>query len=274
MENRELSLPNDKNLAGLPTPDALTVICAIGVNPTPATYDCPTNRLKAMPVGERPQQRLEKFGPAALSDTELLAILLRSGIRERDVVSLAGQLLAEAGSIARLASWNEADFRRIKGIGKVKAGQMVAIIETAKRMIAHHQLEEAPLLNRAELVARYLQPLTVGLEVEKFWVLCLNRKNRLLKRVEVTSGTATAALAHPREVFRAAIREAASALVCAHNHPSGDPSSSAADLQITHLLREAAKTVEITLIDHVIIGRVGADPLGRGYFSFRDAGLL
>jgi DNA repair protein RadC len=92
--------------------------------------------------------------------------------------------------------------------------------------------------------------------------------------VEVTSGTATSALAHPREVFRAAIRESASALVCAHNHPSGDPSPSGADIQITHLLREAAKTVEITLLDHVILGRIGADPLARGFYSFREAGLI
>jgi DNA repair protein RadC len=133
---------------------------------------------------------------------------------------------------------------------------------------------EAPLLTRADLVATYLQPYAAGLEVEKFWVLCLNRKNRLLKRVEVSSGTATAALAHPREVFRAAIREAAAAVVCAHNHPSGDPSPSAADIQLTRQLREAAAAVDIPLLDHVIIGRRGADPLGRGYYSFREAGLL
>ena len=92
--------------------------------------------------------------------------------------------------------------------------------------------------------------------------------------MEVTSGTATAALAHPREVFRAAIRESACALVCCHGHPSGDPAPSAADVQITHLLREAARTVEISLVDYVILGRLGADPLGVGYYSFRQAGLM
>ena len=105
-------------------------------------------------------------------------------------------------------------------------------------------------------------------------MLCLNRKNRLRKCVEVSSGTATAALAHPREVFRAAIREAASAVVCAHNHPSGDPAPSSADLQMTRLLRDAAKTVEITLLDHVIVGSASADPLGMGYYSFREAGMM
>jgi DNA repair protein RadC len=130
------------------------------------------------------------------------------------------------------------------------------------------------ILNRAELIANYLSPVAVGLEIEKFWVLCLNRKNRLLKRVEVTSGTATAALAHPREVFRVAIRESSSAIVCAHNHPSGDCAPSSADVQLTRLLREAARTVEIDLLDHVIVGRASADPLGKGWYSFRESGLI
>jgi DNA repair protein RadC len=105
-------------------------------------------------------------------------------------------------------------------------------------------------------------------------VLCLNRKNRLIKQVEITSGTATSSLAHPREVFRAAIRHGATAVVCVHNHPSGDPAPSAADVQVTRQLREAAKAVDIDLLDHVIVGRPAADPQGRGYYSFREAGVL
>ena len=233
----------------------------------------PANRLRATAISDRPQERLEKCGAGALSDTELLALLLRSGTRGHDVLTLASTLIHEAGSLAGLITWREADFRRLKGIGRVKAVQLVAVMEVARRVLGP-PTAEAPLLTRADLIAAYLAPMTSGLEVEKFWVLCLNRKNRLLKHVEVTSGTATAALAHPREVFRAAIRESASALVCAHNHPSGDPAPSSADVQITHLLREAAKTVEITLLDHVILGRAGADPLGRGYYSFRESGLI
>jgi DNA repair protein RadC len=110
--------------------------------------------------------------------------------------------------------------------------------------------------------------------VEKFWVLCLNRKNRLIKCLEITSGTATAALAHPREVFRAGIKHGATAMICAHNHPSGDPAPSRADIQITRQLRDAARTVDIDLLDHVIVGRAEADPAGRGYYSFREAGLI
>ena len=146
-------------------------------------------------------------------------------------------------------------------------------MEIARRVLGQ-KAEDAEQLSRPERVAVYFQSMIAGLEVEKFWVLCLNRKNRLLKRVEITSGTATAALAHPREVFREAIREAASAVVCVHNHPSGDPAPSAADMQVTRQLREAARAVDIALLDHVILGRVACDPLGRGYYSFRAGGLL
>jgi DNA repair protein RadC len=240
----------------------------------PDSPDYPVaNRLRDTAVGERPQERLEKFGASALSDTELLAMLLRSGTRGQDVLTLATRLIAEAGSLAGLISWRPEDFQKLKGIGRVKALQLVTVMEVARRVLGQ-QAGDAPLLNRADLIAAHLQPLAAGLAIEKFWVLCLNRKNRLMKRVEITSGIATASLAHPREVFRAAIQEAASAVVCVHNHPSGDPAPSAADVQVTRQLREASKAVDITLLDHVIVGRAGSDPLARGFFSFREAGLL
>jgi DNA repair protein RadC len=233
----------------------------------------PANRLRETAVGERPQERLERFGASALSDTELLAMLLRNGTRGQDVLTLAARLVGDAGSLAGLIAWKEEDFKQLRGIGPVKALQLVTVMEIARRVLAHPAANE-PLLNRAELVVSHLQPFVSGLAVEKFWVLCLNRKNRLMKRVEISSGTATAALAHPREVFRAAVRGSAACIICAHNHPSGDPAPSAPDLHVTRQLREAAKAVDIELLDHVIIGRPASDPAGRGYFSFREAGLL
>ena len=233
----------------------------------------PALRLRDLAVSERPQERLERFGAAALSDTELLAMLLRYGSRDLDVLALASRLVAAAGSLGGLISWAEADFRRMPGIGHVKALQLVAVMEVARRVLGHGQ-GETPLLNRPELIFAYFQPVVSGLAVEKLWVLCLNRKNRLIKRVEVTSGTATGSLVHPREVFRSAIRESATAIICVHNHPSGDPAPSSADLQVTRRLREAALTVDIELTDHVILGMRNADPAGRGYYSFREAGLL
>lgn len=245
---------------------------------TPATisaaaeYPSP-NRLREMALNERPQERLERLGPRALSDTELLAMLLRNGTRGHDVMTLAGRLIHEAGSLAGLLTWAETDFRRLRGIGPVKALQLVTVMELSRRMLSQ-QTGETPQLNRADLVASYFQPYVRGLTVEKFWVLCLNRRNRLLKRVEITSGIATAALAHPREVFREAIRAAATAIICVHNHPSGDPAPSTPDLHMTRQLREAAKAIDIELLDHVIVGAAETDPTGLGYYSFRLAGLL
>lgn len=233
----------------------------------------PPNRLREMAVGERPQERLEKHGASALSDTELLAMLLRSGTRGHDVLTLASRLVAEAGSLAGLIAWRQADFRKLKGIGRVKALQLMAVMEVARRVLGQ-QADSAPILSRPDAVVAHLQPIAAGLEVEKFWVLCLNRKNRLIKCVEVTSGTATSALAHPREVFRTALREGGTAVICAHNHPSGDPAPSAADVNVTRLLRDASRAVDIQLIDHIIVGRPQADPTGKGYYSFREAGVI
>ncbi len=236
--------------------------------------DSSTAQEFTMAVGEQPQQRLEHFGTSAVSDTELLAMVLQgNGTRADRAIAIASRLIAEAGSIHGLMGWNASDYRRINGIGQIKGLQLTAVAEIARRMMTTDR-NAAPVLNRSELVAQYLQPLASGLDVEKFWVLCLNRKNRLIKRVEVSSGTAHAALAHPREVFRAAIRESASCIICAHNHPSGDPAPSAPDVHVTRQLREASKAVDIELLDHVIIGRIAADPANKGFFSFRDAGMI
>ncbi len=231
------------------------------------------SRLRDLVVSERPQERLVRSGPSALSDTELLAMLLRSGTSGSDVLAVAQKLLTAAGSLADLLKWSQADFSRLRGIGPVKALQLVTVMEIARRIVASAN-DLAPQLSTPAEIAQFCRPYTLGIAVEKFWVLCLNRKNRLLRRVEVTSGTATATLVHPREVFRAAIQEAASAVVCVHNHPSGDPAPSSADVRITRQLREAAQVVEIELLDHVIVGNPVADPLGAGYYSFRDAGVL
>ena len=228
-----------------------------------------------MAVSEQPPQRLENYGTAAVSDTELLAMILQGqGICPTKAVALGSQLIAEAGSIHALLTWGAPEYRRLKGIGRIKALQLAATAEIARRMMTQRGAS-APLLNRADLIAAHLAPVAAGLTIEKFWVFCLTRKNRLIKRIELTSGTATAALAHPREVFRAAVREPGTvAVACAHNHPSGDPQPSAADLHVTRLIREASKAIDMDFIDHVIVGRPEADPNGVGYYSFREAGII
>jgi DNA repair protein RadC len=226
-----------------------------------------------MVASERPQERLERLGAAALSDRELIAMILRSGPPGVDVVSMSGHLLDAAGSLSRLLSWTAEDFMEVRGIGKVKALQLLAVMDFAKRILRAEQ-EEDPIMDSPEIVAKHFHTLVAGESVEHFWVLCLNRKNRLIRRIEVTKGTATNSLVHAREVFREAIKISATGIIAVHNHPSGDPAPSRADIQITRQLREAAKIIGIELMDHVIVGQKSKDPNGQGYYSFNDAGLV
>ena len=234
----------------------------------------PTHRrMSDMLASERPQERLERLGPGALSDRELLAMILRSGPKGVDVVTMSGQLLEAAGSLAGLLRWSAEDFMQVRGIGKVKALQLLAVMDFAKRIL-QQQDGGAAKFDTAADVARHFRPLIAGMEVEHFWVLCLDRKNRLLRRVEVTKGTATNSLVHAREVFREAIKLSATAIIAVHNHPSGDPAPSRADIHVTRQLREAAKVIGIDLTDHIIVGDAANDPNRLGYYSFNDAGLI
>lgn len=226
-----------------------------------------------MIASERPQERLERHGASALSDREILAMILRSGPRGVDVLTLSDDLLQMAGSLSNLLRCSPEDFQQIHGIGKVKSLQLIAVMDFARRVLQEDP-QVAVQFDTPEVVARHFHTLTAGLEVEKFWVLCLDRKNRLIRRVEATSGTATSSLVHSREVFREAIRLSASAIIVAHNHPSGDPAPSRADIQVTRQLREAARVICIDLLDHIIIGRRPVDPQGLGFYSFNEAGLL
>lgn len=223
-----------------------------------------------MAVHEMPAARLESAGTTALADSELLAVVL--GGEQGRALEIARRMVAEAGSVQTLAKWTVREFETA-GLAQSTARRMAAVVELGRRALLQ-PVETEPLLSRPDAIAGFMQPYVAGLEVEKFWVLCLNRKNRLIRCVCISTGTATAALAHPREVFKAAVRESAAAVVCVHNHPSGDPAPSTPDLQVTRQLREAARTLDIQLVDHVICGRGNADPAGRGFFSFREAGLL
>lgn len=230
-------------------------------------------RIAEFQAHDRPQERLERQGPAALRDAELLAVILRCGTPGSNVLKVSEELLREAGSLARLLSWRSEEFQRIRGIGRVKALQLVSLLEIARR-IQQEGLGPSPLLREPESVADFLAPCAKGLEVEKLWVLSLNPRARLIRCTEISSGTATASLVHPREVFREALRLSATAVVVAHNHPSGDPQPSSADIAVTRQLKESARILGIDFLDHVIVGRAEADPAGRGWFSFRTAGLV
>ncbi len=235
----------------------------------------PTRRMKEMMASERPQERLENLGADALSESELLAIILRSGPRGIDILSLCNTILHKAGSLDKLLHWSRQDFLGIHGIGKVKAAQLLTIMELTKRLIrSWDEATSTEAFDSPERVAQHFRTRTAGLDVEKFWVLCLDRKNRLISDETITSGTATSSLVHPREVFREAIKCSATAIIGVHNHPSGDPTPSKADIQITRQLRQAAQTLQIDFLDHVILGRREVDPMKLGYYSFNDSGLI
>jgi DNA repair protein RadC len=208
-----------------------------------------------------------------LLDAELLELLIGAGSRGASAHQLAGHLLREAGELAGLAGWERADFARIRGLGPAKAAELAACFELARRLRERVADPGARLDSPAKVWAR-LEPLTVGLAVEKCWVLSLNRRHRLLGLQEVSSGTATSSLLHPREVFRIALKHAAPAAIVAHNHPSGDPAPSPADRAVTRQLTEAGRVLGVELLDHVIIGRPETDPAGKGWFSFGEAGLI
>ena len=229
--------------------------------------------LDSLPEEERPQERLEREGPRLLKDHELVALLLRSGSQGNDVLTVAGNLIHKAGGIAGLLRWNADDFCTIKGIGRVKALQLVTVCELARRL-QDDGLGPNVDFSHPSNVFTYYRKMALGLEVEKFWVALLNRRNRLLKSIEVSSGIANASVVHAREVFREAIRAGSSRIICVHNHPSGDPSPSEADREVTRQLHKAGELLGIELNDHVVIGEKARDPKGLGFYSFHVAGAL
>ena len=233
----------------------------------------PQKSIKDLNIEDRPQERLERLGPGPLTDRELLAMLIRSGTKNYDVLAIADALLDQAGSLAGLLRWHSSDFERIMGIGKVKALQLSTQVEIAKRMMQNNRSLEI-VFDEPKKVWDFLYPEVRSDDVEKVWVLCLDRKNRLVRSEFVTSGTATGSLVHPREVYRPAIRCGASAIILAHNHPSGDPTPSSADLRVTKKIFEASKTVDIEMHDHVIIGEIQNCSNGLGFFSFSESGLM
>ncbi|MFW5883785.1 MAG: RadC family protein [Verrucomicrobiota bacterium] len=227
-------------------------------------------RLRDIASQERPQERLERYGAEALSDTELLAMLLRSGSVRLDVLGLSTRLIREAGSLNGLLKWRAEDFQKMPGIGRVKALQLVTVMEVARRVLSLEALEPEPDVSTPERVYQLFRSIVAGLEVEKSWVLCCNRRLRMQRRVEITSGLADSTIIHPREVFREAIRHGASCVMIVHNHPGGDPHPSRADIRATKQLRKAADTLGIHLLDHIIIGDPLNDPMGQGFYSFSE----
>jgi DNA repair protein RadC len=223
--------------------------------------------LAAVPPTDRPRERLWSLGPAALTAAELLAIVIGTGKGGRSVLEVAGRLLEVSdGSLRRLAQRPHAELLRADGIGPTKAARLVASFELGARL-AREERPPVQRIREPEDVVRLFGGRLRDLQVEEFHLLALDSQSQVLREVLVTRGLLNSSLVHPREVFRAAIAEAAAGIIVVHNHPSGDPTPSAEDRTVTQQLAAAGRLLDLPLYDHVIIA-------GDRFVSFAATGLL
>ena len=222
--------------------------------------------LKELPAALRPREKLLSHGPAALADTELLALLLRTGLPGQGVLHLAEHLLAEFKGLAGLLQATVEDLKRVKGLGPAKRAAVAAVLELARRSLAQ-QLQQRPVLDSPQRVKDYLSLHIAHLGHEVFAVLFLDAQNRLLKFEELFRGTLTQTSVYPREVVKRALACHAAAVVLAHNHPSGAAEPSRADEFLTHTLKSALQLVDVRVLDHIVVGQ-------SHVVSFAERGLL
>ncbi len=229
--------------------------------------------MRETPERERPRERLARLGPAQIVDAELVAILLRTGTKGTPVTVLAERLLDAFGrSLGRLASASLAEMRAVPGVGNDKAIGLKAAFELARRL-AQEVHAETPLLDTPERVADFLREEMRTLQVETFHLLMVNTRRRLVAAQRLSQGTLDTLLIHPREVFRPAIAANAAAVILAHNHPSGDPQPSEADIRVTRDLIRGGHLLKIEILDHVILGRRTREQ-PRDYSSLRELGYF
>jgi DNA repair protein RadC len=226
--------------------------------------------IKEWPEDERPRERLTKLGAESLSEAQLLAIVLATGdaSTKQSALDLARHLLHTFGSLRGLDAASVSELCQVKGIGPAKATAIKAALELGKRLSGEPAQRKVKITGPQD-VADYYRPRLQHLRKEVFKVILLDTKHQLQKDVTVSEGSLSASLVHPREAFLPAIKESAAAVIFVHNHPSGDPTPSPEDKDLTQRLAEVGRLVGIGVLDHVIIG--AGKP---GYMSFRDAGLL
>jgi DNA repair protein RadC len=229
-------------------------------------------RLKDQPASERPRERLVARGPDALSQAELIAILLRTGLRGANVVQVAQNILKKFGSLNALALATVDELKQISGVGPDKAATLVAAFALARRM-EQERLAESPVLDNPATVVNFMRETNRLLNVESFQVLLLNVRKKLIRSEEISQGLLDTILVHPREVFRAAIAANAAGVVLIHNHPSGDPAPSEADIKVTRDLIRAGQLLKIEVVDHVIIGRATPERQ-KDFVSLRELGYF
>jgi len=222
--------------------------------------------IKELPPQMRPRERLMQEGADVLSDSELLAILLRTGTRSATAVDLASYMLAKFGGLRALVDASVEELSAIKGVGPAKAVQVKAALELAKRLAAV-SAGKRPLIKSPEDVAKLAMEKLRHLDREHFMALLLNTRHEVLYSETVSIGTLNSSTVHPRELFKSAIKRSAAALILLHNHPSGDPTPSKEDIEVTRRLEKAGGIIGIEVLDHVIIG-------DNRYTSFKAEGLI
>src|SRR5436190_317320 len=229
-------------------------------------------RIKDLPDSERPRERLVAHGADALRNAELIAILLRTGLKGNSAIQVSEQLIQKCGTLQNLARASLEELQAIKGIGRDKAIALKAAFTLARRM-ASELRQESPVLDTPEGVADLMREENRLYAVENFQVVLLNTRRRLIRIENISQGTLDTILVHPREVFKSAISANAAAVVLVHNHPSGDPTPSEADIKVTRDLIRAGQLLKIDLLDHVIIGKRTAER-AKDFVSLRELGYF
>ncbi len=229
-----------------------------------------SSRIRDLPDEDRPREKLAKRGPAALTDSELLAIFLRVGIRGMNAVDLARSLLERHGSLAQLSRCTVMELAATKGVGLAKGAQLAAAFELGNRLAGERV--KTLVMDEPQKVYDLLGAEMRALRQESLRVVLLDTRGNLIRVVEVTRGTKNESLAHPGEILRVVLIEAAHSFILVHNHPSGDPNPSAADRSLTQRLTRASQELGINFSDHIIIG--APNERGEPYFSFREYNLL
>ncbi len=223
--------------------------------------------IKNWAVEDRPRERFLAKGIQSLSDTELIALIIGSGTREISAVELARQILKNAdNNLNQLGKFNVDDLLKLKGVGKAKAISVIAAIELGRRRKLSEALER-PKITSSKDVYEILFPLISDLAHEEFWILLLNRSNKVIDKYRISQGGIAGTVIDVKIILKRAVEKLASSIILCHNHPSGNLTPSKADINITNKLREAAELMDIKLLDHIII----AD---NSYFSFIDEGVL
>ena len=232
----------------------------------------PGNRIKDMPAEERPRERLAANGADALKNSELIAILLRTGLKGTSAIQVAEELLKRFETLDSLSRASIEDLSKTKGIGRDKAIALKSAFTLARRMALEIR-QESPMLDNPERIADLLREDNRAFEVESFQVVLLNTRRKLIRVEKITQGTLDTILVHPREVFKTAIAANAAAIVLVHNHPSGDPTPSEADIKVTRDLIRAGQLLKIEVLDHIIIGRATQER-PKDYVSLRELGYF